>query len=163
VPRLLPLTIVLLSSASLLAALLTWASRPAEEPAGAPPPAVSHLLLRDALNRKQELKAEIAAGLAREQQTDDVAEEVAAGRLSLLEGAGRVRAVWRGMPAEVWNGLRLRIPAASDDERLCRMLIGKVQLTRWRDPGRAAVAARLAAELEEHLRRGPLKLPEPAA
>jgi hypothetical protein len=53
------------------------------------------------------------------------------------------------------------MPDATDEERLCRLLIGKVQVSRWRDPGRDAVAARLTAELEEHLKRGPLTLPGP--
>jgi hypothetical protein len=56
-----------------------------------------------------------------------------------------------------WDRFRERFPGASDDERFCRMLIDRVAGLAGSN---RAVVARLEADLEEQLRRGPLRLPE---
>jgi hypothetical protein len=86
-----------------------------------------------------------------------VASSLLAGRLSLLEAAGYFRALAQGPPAFDWERFRERWPSASDAERHCHEVIGYVC-----SEEDVETRARLRAELAEHLRRGPLRLPQPA-
>ncbi len=100
----------------------------------------------------------------RNRRKDRVARTLLAGRLSLLEAAAYYRALDLGPPALDWQRFRSWWPGGSDAERHCHEVI------EWAYPraclegdvhGRA-LRDRLSAELAEHLRRGPLRLPEPA-
>src|SRR5262249_26591172 len=93
--------------------------------------------------------ARVAAAEPRCLRAGEVARAAAAGRLTLLEAAARLR----DLRAEVPGGN----PDACDDEYYCRDVIRRASRVLDDDPARAEeVAARLSAELEEHLRRGTL-------
>ncbi len=118
--------------------------------------------LRAARERRRQLDAEVAAEQARRRQIDELDREVAAGRLSLLDGASRLRELHRGGPPSVWLNACRRFPDMSDEERSCRLLIGDVEayVLAVDSPRAAAVVARLEAELGDHLRRGTLRPPD---
>lgn len=89
---------------------------------------------------------------------------VSQGRMSLLEAAAR----WADLNRRPWYDMRLfqeAHPGASDEEKYCRGMIEMVaNLLAEQDPCQAeAVRAQLEHELDDHLRRGPLTLPEPAS
>jgi hypothetical protein len=46
------------------------------------------------------------------------------------------------------------------EEKLCRHVIRRVETQLWKDPRQAVVVKRLNDELDAHLARGPLRLPE---
>jgi hypothetical protein len=84
-----------------------------------------------------------------------------AGRMRLLEVAARFRALDRDIPAFPWRQFRDYYSSDSDEERHCRQVIDFAHAALMRDLPRAdEVRERLSAELREHLRRGPLRLPE---
>ncbi len=118
--------------------------------------------VRDAKDRRRQIEAEVAAEQARRRQLDELTRAVEAGRVSLLEGAGRLRELYRGEPPSVWFNVCRRFPNASDEERYCRLLIGEVEAhAQVADRARApALVAGLEAELREHIRHGTLRLPE---
>src|SRR5262249_25611948 len=105
---------------------------------------------------------DLASEQGRRRQLDEVVIAATAGRMSLLEGAARLRELYRGEPDTVWERVCARFPDATDDERYCRLLIAEVaSLERGPGPERKlTVAPRLEAELQERLRRGPLRLPD---
>jgi hypothetical protein len=88
-----------------------------------------------------------------------VADEVRAGRLSLLEAAARARDIQSASPFFPWERFRESHLGDSDDERFCRMVIDLVTLPIRPAAGPDPVVARLQAELDEHLSRGTLHLP----
>jgi hypothetical protein len=111
--------------------------------------------------RRQELRAESQATSVRLELRQEIAGRVAQGRLSLLEGAARFRALDREEPPVVQARLYTDYPAGTAEECCCRHLIEWVRA--WLednprpDPG---IPGRLEAELDEYLRRGTLRLPE---
>jgi hypothetical protein len=79
-----------------------------------------------------------------------IADEVAAGRLTLLEAARRYRPIQESAP----GGLRYllhKYPGATEQEVLCRNVITFARGTPSLQPERAIVVARLEAELAEYL------------
>jgi hypothetical protein len=91
-------------------------------------------------------------------------EEVAAGRLSLVEAAARFRALEAGRPRNRYcRPAHELYPGDSEGERLCREVIAHVE-ARLAPQGRARArqfAARLEAELGELLARdGTVRLPD---
>jgi hypothetical protein len=108
------------------------------------------------------LEARSWAYVRRLERKERVTRALLAGRLSLLEAAAYFRALNHGSPEFYWEGFRTRIPGATDDERHCNSVIDSACLSvSRRDRARAEeVDRRLRAELAEHLRRGPLCLPE---
>ena len=93
----------------------------------------------------------------------EVARELASGRLTLLEAAARARDIDRAAPDFPWAGFRLADPAGPDDERHCREVIGLIRATLpHTDPATEAAARRCEADLRSHVARGTLRLPEPA-
>jgi hypothetical protein len=147
--------------AALLSALAAWESATGGLSNGP----VSDVLfpdLRAARARQRQLGAEVAAEQARRRQVDELDGMLAAGHLSLLDGASRLRELHRGEPESVWVNVCRRFPNASDEERYCRLLIGDVEayLLAVDRPRAPAIVARLEHELREHLRRGTLLLPE---
>jgi hypothetical protein len=92
-----------------------------------------------------------------------VVDELLAGRLTLLEAAARYRDLDEKEPGFNWEHFRLYYDCGSDEERFCRQVIDFVR-AHFEDPERAAAAAApLEGELCEHLQRGALRLPAPAA
>jgi hypothetical protein len=160
-PRLSYMTVSLCILAALLSALALWENATG----GLSSSPLAELLvpsLREAREQRMKLSAAVAAEMARRRQIDQVVLATAAERLSLLEGAGRLRELYRDEPECLWVMVCRRFPNVSDEERYCRLLIGEVVsfLTEC-DPKQALPAGRrLEAELGEHLRRGTLRLPE---
>jgi hypothetical protein len=89
-----------------------------------------------------------------------VAEEVLAGRLTLLEAAALFRALDHGPPEFHWGRFRASWPGKNDDERHCQEAIHWVYLAlRDTNPGNAeALRQDLNTQLSEHQRLGPLRL-----
>jgi hypothetical protein len=93
-----------------------------------------------------------------------LAADVAAGRLTLLEAAAGFRELNSRWPPFDWRLWRQfihgRFSGVSDEEGLCRQVIGCAKSTLWQQPEKAEqVARRLEAELDQHLRHGTLRLP----
>ncbi len=89
----------------------------------------------------------------------EVADEVRAGRLGLLDGAARLRDIQSTSPYFAWQQFREFYPGDSDDERFCHLLIRLVTPLPAPPDHTDPVVARLNAELAEHLKRGPIRLP----
>jgi hypothetical protein len=90
--------------------------------------------------------------------------ELVAGRLTLLGAAARVRELDQADPAYPWDRFHLLTPGASDDERHCRKVIGMIEGVLSPDSTEVEPAVRrCTAELQEHIDRGTLRLPEPRA
>jgi hypothetical protein len=91
-----------------------------------------------------------------------VAQAVLARRVTLLEGAAYFRALNHQPPDFDWDIFRAIRPGDNDDERHCHEVIHWVYLAlEDSDPCQAeAMRARLSAELDDHLRRGPIRLRE---
>ena len=153
-------TLCLLITAALLSALYECQRR-AEEWDASPLAAGALRLAPWVSEDTRALNGRLARTVARSQQLDELAAEVAAGRVSLLDGAARLRDLYRAAPDFGWERFRQGHPAASDDERFARALIERVGGLFWEEPERAqAETARLESELEAHLRNGTLRLPE---
>jgi hypothetical protein len=152
-------TIALFLGVALLNALHGWALV-AEQAGYTAPPAVSRLLLRDVLERRAAVLANLDGARGRQRGAQELAAAVAQGRLTLYEGAARLRDLYRGAPDFPWQAVERRFPGASDEERCCRLLLGEIRSLEGPDREQAqAVALRLEAELEDELRRGTLSLP----
>ena len=117
---------------------------------------------RAAEAEREKLDALLHGVARRVDAKEQVAQEVAEGRLTLAEAAARFRDMNQQLPAFAWDTFRQAYPGRSDDERHCRQVIefvrAQVQALSMAD---RAVAGRLEAELQEHLDRGDLRLPEP--
>jgi hypothetical protein len=107
--------------------------------------------------REAALRADV---MGRSQRLVDVAGEVRAGRLSLLDAAARVRDIQSASPYFPWDHFRRMHPGATDDERFCRMVIELTAPSGGTLRGQDPVVTRLEAELEDHLKNGTLRLPE---
>jgi hypothetical protein len=153
-------TAFLLIAAGLLSAL-SECERRAEESDASPLPAAPVRLAPWLSEEARRLDGRVALAVARSRQVDELAGEVAAGRVSLLDGAARLRDIYRATPDFAWERFREGHPGASDDERFCRLLIERVEGVLWEDRSQAQAAAdRLEAELEAQLASGTLRLPE---
>lgn len=100
---------------------------------------------------------------------DQIARDVIAGRLSLVQAASLFGALNRIPPQSPKLSIldlqvsRLRVQARTDDERLCRQVVECVGWELAEEPDRAdAALARLEAEFKEELRKeGTIRLPSP--
>jgi hypothetical protein len=109
----------------------------------------------------ERLDEQIQATQERSAAKNGVTEDVAAGRLTLLEGAARFRDLDASAPEGYRRAWRQLAKGASDDERYCRQVLGYLAaVLRNRPGGGAAVRGRLEAELRRRLERGELRLPE---
>jgi hypothetical protein len=82
-------------------------------------------------------------------------------RLTLVEAAALFRDLNRSDPNFPWHAFRSYYAGATDDERHCREIIDNAAEALDLPPAEiGALTARLEAELQEHLRYGPLRLPE---
>ncbi len=152
-------TTSLLTAAALLSALTAWDGC-AEQWDVSPLSRLGSLSVPQLREDQEKLAAQQAEVTERTRRLQEVTDAVVAGRLSLLDAAARVRDIQSASPYFPWDRFRASYPGATDDERFCRMVIGMVYAPELKDgPQRVALAARLTAELEEHLRRGTLHLP----
>jgi hypothetical protein len=89
-------------------------------------------------------------------------EEVAAGRMGLLEAAARFQALNLAAEGKDWDHYRQLYPGASDDERHCREVLRWAERLEFSDPCLwLAVSTRLEGELRAALAAGPIRLPAP--
>jgi hypothetical protein len=159
--RLSRLTVVLLMGAALLSAVSEW-DYLNETQGTSPLTRVASYFVPSLGEDRRALDARMSILVERSRKFDHLAEEVSAGRMALFDGAARLREVCRATPNFAWERFRESHRGQTDDERFCRMLIGRVgSLLLPRDADQAqAVVDRLETELEEHLKHGPLHLPE---
>jgi hypothetical protein len=133
----------------LLAVQEGWRRRPEAGPSAAP-----------VLGQAEKLERKSRAVLRQLNQKLRVARAVRAGRLTLLEGAALFRALDEGSPWFNPERFRLIYPGDSDEERHCRMVI-RFAYSYFPEDAPPSEEARLRLrELSEHLRRGPLRLPD---
>jgi hypothetical protein len=93
-----------------------------------------------------------------------ISRDMAEGRLTLLEAAGRCRDLDRRTEQFPWDGFRRGFRGATDDERHCREAIVMFRVHSPLSGAATAERARqLEAEFQDHLARGTLRLPEPSA
>ena len=134
--------------AILFAALCIRAWR-AGLPEAAAPPAVEAL-------SNSEVDRRLAVMTARMSAKSHIADEVVAGRLSLLEAATAFWDLDMQEPRQSYDSPGIDPVVASENERRCRSVI------EWAGnqapPDLVPVLTRLEAELEEHLRNGTLRL-----
>jgi hypothetical protein len=144
---------------ALLVALHGWL-RMAEQGRYSPPPVVTRFLLWEPLRQREAVLADLEAARELCRITNELAMAVADGRLTLWEGAARLRDTYRAASNLPWAHIERRFPGMSDEERCCRLLIGEVRALGGPVRERAqAVAAHLEAQLDKELERGPLSLP----
>jgi hypothetical protein len=112
-------------------------------------------------HRGEEPLAQTRATIARIEHRKDLIRELLAGQLTLLETAAHFRALDRSSPSFNWDRFRRVTPGDTDEERHCREVIGWVETELgWTDPCLALATCNwLKGELQEHLQRGPLRLP----
>jgi hypothetical protein len=92
---------------------------------------------------------------------DRILQAVHSRRLTLVEAAALFRDLNRSDPNFPWNDFRWYYAGATDDERHCRQIIDNAAAALDLPANEAAaLTARLEAELQEHLRYGPVRLPE---
>jgi hypothetical protein len=126
------------------------------------PVMLAHLVKGQA--RDDELQADCDAAIALVTAKSQVGGDLARGRITLLEAAARLRELDRLEPPVVLAQIRQTYPASSEMERCCREAITWVESWLEGHPEHdQAVLLRLRAELDEHLQRGTLEVPEPAA
>jgi hypothetical protein len=95
----------------------------------------------------------IAAQQAITNKLEELTVAVAEGRVSLVDGAERLRGICCEIPTFSWGRFREVTPGATDEERWRRALIARVAYRLKGDEERARmVVARLGAELEEQSR-----------
>jgi hypothetical protein len=123
----------------------------------------------DAEQARLEFEQRAPALHRRMQRKQRVVQAVLAGRVTLLEAAAYFRALDREGPSYNWDYFRARWPGDSDDERHCHQVLDFVYLQMGGSNGSPAepvncmaeaARTKLRAELDEHLRRGQLRLPE---
>jgi hypothetical protein len=114
------------------------------------------------LRRAQHLEDELRRTRERYRDQEAVAQEVVAGRLTLLQAAARVCAIRADEPPLVRDLARRRHPGLSEKEWFSAVVIDFVRRILAEDPDRqAAIVGRLEAELQRQLGPG-RRLPAPA-
>jgi hypothetical protein len=112
--------------------------------------AIGLLHLKNEILPPDPRSAEIERSL---REKDQVARAVIDGRLTLVEAAARFRAINASRPANLPVCLD-QYPGKTDEERVCREVIGYVETRLPEQPGTSAFLARLESELEAHLAAG---------
>jgi hypothetical protein len=103
--------------------------------------------------RSAELDVDLKHALERLEAEKRLVAEVIDGRRTLWEAAARLRDLPHAAPS-FWEMFRLDVEGTSDDEKMCRHVIGWVRASAPPGPDQAraaAVADRLQAELDERL------------
>jgi hypothetical protein len=112
-------------------------------------------------HRSEDLEARFAAVTRKFEARCQLARELVAGQRTLLETAVCFRELDRAHADFVWSAFRKTYRGQTDDERHCLHVIATVENVLWPRPREAAaVIARLKAELQEHLKDGPLYFSE---
>ena len=125
-------------------------------------PALGLQLQQDEADRV-ELQRETERDIGRVTAKAGAVQDVLEGRLTLWQAAALFRALEVDAPERNRQLIARHVPAATDEERCCREVIAWVIVVEEREPdGGRGVARRLAAELQDALRRGRLSLPDPA-
>jgi hypothetical protein len=115
--------------------------------------------LAEAQRRSESLDHALQDTARRLEAKEALARALAAGRVTLLEAAARLRDLDRGKPDFNWEEFRRAFRGASDDERHCREVIKWVRMVNVVDtPQDEATARRLEAELQYHIDHGTLRL-----
>jgi hypothetical protein len=116
--------------------------------------------LREAAEIDGRLDEDLLAVQLRMALKDEAAEDVAAGRLTLVEAAAQFRRLDADASEGYRQGWRLLAEGDSDEERYCRQVLNYAEVA-LRDRAAAAdVLAGLNRQLEEALARGHLRLPD---
>jgi hypothetical protein len=144
----------------LLGAFFLTYSEPGDHGRGAGGRATPYRAVAEALDRLGKLDRERKETDVANRRREEVLGAVIEGRCSLPEAAAHFGELNRSMSGFHWENFRRFYPGASDGERYCRQVIRHVacRLEGRPDQGEAVVR-RLEAELEECLRRGPVRLP----
>ncbi len=109
--------------------------------------------------RGQRLEADRVVLLNSVETKRQIADNLTAGRLTLWEAAARFKALYATRPEHLGPYLD-QYPGGSDDERLCRQVIGFAEARLEESAARKAFVARLEAELQQRLERdGAIVLP----
>jgi hypothetical protein len=106
------------------------------------------------------LDEEVQAVQLRRALKDEAAEDVVAGRLTLVEAAARFRRLDADASEEYRRGWGLLSEGSSDEERYCRQVLGYAGLALRGRADAADVLAGLNRQLEGALARGDLRLPD---
>jgi hypothetical protein len=110
--------------------------------------------------RREELEEESRAVQARLMTMHLLAVEVAEGRHGLLEAVAHFRALHGEARTFHWDLYRAYWKGGSDEERHCREVIAYATWATLDPEKRRRDAERLERELQELLRRGPLRFPD---
>ena len=106
---------------------------------------------------------EDAALLRRVGAKEGLAGKVMDGQMTMLQAAALYRGLDEGPPTFPWEAFRHAYPATCDEESHCREVIAFVRAAlAVRGDQEGTLADCLEAELQEHLDRGDLRLPDPA-
>jgi hypothetical protein len=110
--------------------------------------------------RSQDLEDARAAVEGRVQAKAAIAEDLVAGRLTLLQAAARFRDLNSRPPRFHWDRFRLAYPGTTDDERHCYEVLAAAQAfagsLKRRPPN--PLLDRLEQELRQHLQNGTVQL-----
>jgi hypothetical protein len=149
--------LVLLTVVALLGGSV-WVYRDGLSPPGQTSPAGQSPL--DEKDRAAKLEQRRQYQLMRHRGQAQVIQDLAAGRCTLLVAASRFRALYEGDQL-IAHALHDAYPAATEDECICRWVIGYTKTDQEGEPGTPELIARLEKEMQEHLERGTLRLSAP--
>jgi hypothetical protein len=144
-------------AAALAALAYLCPARPTDRPAGGGPAPAAAGAAAEPDPPLEEQWRDVEGRIAARRR---VVGEVIDGRLSLAEAAARFQEIDLASKSFRWEQFREVTPAATDEERECRAVLGHVEAVLGHDPARArAVNGRLEAELRgygaAHRPRGP--------
>jgi hypothetical protein len=108
----------------------------------------------------KELDAQLQALLRRLAAKRQIVEDLAARRLTLLEAAACFRSLNHQAPHRERRLIHLVVPGRSPEERYCRAVLNFTEARLPENESTRRLLASLERELQEHLRKGTLRLPE---
>ncbi len=145
-------TVALCLIAALATALHGWL-QVAERAGYSPAPVLERVFCHGELERFETGQQRVAATVERHRRTEELATDVADGRIPLREGAARLRELFRATPDFPWHAVERKYPGISDEERCCRLLIAEVGKLEHRNPEQAQAAMdRLEADYSREFR-----------
>jgi hypothetical protein len=116
--------------------------------------------MAEAVEMDCRLDEELLAAQLRTAIKDEAAEDVVAGRLTLVEAAARFRRLDADASEEYRRAWRATAEGTRDEERYCRQVVVRVGVVLVARDDAADVLAGLNRRLEEALARGDLRLPD---
>jgi hypothetical protein len=111
----------------------------------------------DTKNRELEARTRLVS--QRIERKQELACEVARGKMTLLQAAAWMQKLNQSPPEFHWEWFRKWHAGRTDEERHCREAIDWVMIALEGDSKQQVVLERLEKELAEALRRGPVRLP----